>query len=215
MVNYFGIQRKNNIGKYEFLRSDFLLNFDDIYKKNNLTDAISTIDNLIVVNNLNNISINVMDDKLKQIYMNINYDTLVEDSIKFSVIRNPYDRIVSLWKHNNTITNSVDKNVSFKDFVKFIINGNYITNSFFRYHSDPYTNHIVKDNVNILDFTIRYENLIDDINDFNDYIGIDHFIYPHLRKSDRSDYQKYYDNDLIKDVYKYYKKDIEFFNYEF
>lgn len=218
MVNYYGICRKNNIGKYKFLRSDFLLSHDDIYKKNGLIIAINNINKSIVNNKLNNslpYCNNIKDDELKKIYLNINYNTIVDDSIKFSIIRNPYDRIVSLWKHNNTIINSVNKNINFKDFVKSVINGDYIKNSFFKFHSDPYTNHIVENNKNLLDFTIRYENLIDDINKFNDYIGIEYFKYPYLRKSNRKHYHEYYDNDLINDVYKYYKKDIEFFNYDF
>ena len=131
-------------------------------------------------------------------YKNI-YGDKIEKYFKFTIVRNPYDRILSfyLWSKgkNNQVFNR-------NEFIKFIKNNNslqhkYIDNTF---HIIYYEN-LIKDLKNI--------ECLKDIVDFN--------YYPKLNASSNSlrNYNEIFDKELKDLVFYKYKKDFELFGYEY
>lgn len=123
----------------------------------------------------------------------------------FSVVRNPYDLVVSHYSYR-TQTNRLKK-MSFNDFV--------LTKHFSRV---PTQSTYLKYNDKIYcDTILRYENLINDVNKFikKNNINLDISNFPHSKKSKRKDYSEYFRNKEVLDIVnEYYKEDFENFNYK-
>lgn len=67
----------------------------------------------------------------------------------------------------------------------------------------------------MVDKIIRYENLEKEFHLIAQHLGIQHTRLPHVNKSKRKPYAKYYSERSKQMVYDLYKKDIEAFNYTF
>ena len=131
----------------------------------------------------------------------------------FTIIRNPFDRVVSLFcyiKTENTFYHKKNPyyeyfaNCDFEAFIKRLNHGR-------TYHlTRPQSDYIYDDKNNLLvDHVLRYETLQKDFNKFWD------IKLPHLNKSDRhKDWRKYYNKNTIKPVYEFYKRDFKNFNYD-
>jgi len=135
----------------------------------------------------------------------------------FSVVRNPWDRMVSLYFFGKQKNKSWCK--KFKDFNKWI---QYITQQnakWKRYWNqfDWLKDH--NDNINI-DFIIRFENIDKDWLKLCKKIKCKPQQLPHInktkkRKRKRKDYRFYYNDKSIELIGEKYKKDIEIFDYTF
>lgn len=162
-------------------------------------------------------------DKHETITESITLHQINNNYFKFAFVRNPWDRMVSLWaycKKRNI------KPVADTDFKECIVNleglfckvpQRYYSNSqrkinllYPQYHfiSDWYGN-------NILDFIGRFENLQEDFNTICDKIGISQQQLPYKNKSKHKHYTEYYDDETKQIVAEKYAKDIEYFGYEF
>jgi len=122
---------------------------------------------------------------------------------KFSTIRNPWDRVVSIWK--NRIEDPINwPNISFKDWLKSTYEDCIPT-----LFTGPQLN-FINNTVHL----IRFENFVSDwkqtCRDLNAELQLGHF-----NKSNRNNYQSYYEDNMIELVEKIHKQDIEFFNYKF
>jgi hypothetical protein len=124
--------------------------------------------------------------------------------IKFCVIRNPYDKMVSLyyWKNKDK-----EKKISFKEFA--------IKNN---------CNNLNLHSINgksVCDYYIRYENLEEDIIKLCKKLGIKDYDINNLPthksniRKDKSHYRKFYDEETRKIVYENHKKEFELFGYTF
>ena len=121
--------------------------------------------------------------------------------LKFCVVRNPYDKMVSWYYDRRTDLNFKQfvKSTDVNDFNLFSIDGN-----------------------NVCDYIIRYENLEDDIIKLCNKLGIKNYNInnlpkhkSHLRK-DKSHYSKFYEDEETKNiVYNKHKKEFELFGYKF
>lgn len=144
--------------------------------------------------------------------------TLSEDQIKnyfkFTIVRNPYDRIVSLflWLRRQK-SQIITKKIKFKEFVKNVSNGKYTEHNGIRYI--PMIDWIINDSGDVcVDFIGRFENLDKDFPIICEKIGVDIPDLEHcFRSRKRSEYWKYYDNETKSIVEELYKKDFDFFNY--
>ena len=128
-----------------------------------------------------------------------------QDYFKFTFVRNPWDRVVSLW--NQPAFRSINR-LSGKS-LKFFLE-KYEPKS----HEHGTTCHDYL-NYGQMDFVGRFETRLQDLKYiFQNYdLIIDPGI--HLKKTDHGPYQIYYDNQTRDLVSKKYRKDIEKFSYQF
>jgi len=128
---------------------------------------------------------------------------LYNDYYKICNIRNPYDVMVSLyhWRLRDT------SNINESDFLNFCqLNKNdWVINNNKIFWGEP------------CDFYIRYEQLNDDIIKLSDElklnIGVTNL--EHYKKSDRGEYQLYYNEESKKIVSEIFENELKKFNYIF
>jgi len=118
---------------------------------------------------------------------------------KFGTIRNPWDRLVSWWKWENS-------GRSFSDFIRFPS----IFNS-----RDILQDHFSINNKVIINSYIRFENIQEDFNNVCNKIGIPNKELLHMNKSKHKHYRKYYNDELRDIVALRYKIEIKQFNYKY
>lgn len=127
--------------------------------------------------------------------------------LKFAVIRNPWDRMVSRYFYSKKVNNKF-KNYEFEEFLNHDLKTNIDIINQYEYCTDQENNFC-------LDEIIKFENLNEDFNKISSKIFNKKDMLSHFNKSDHKQYREYY-NDKMKDkIYNFCKKDIEFFEYEF
>ena len=129
------------------------------------------------------------------------------DYLKFAVIRNPWDRMVSRYFYSKKISNKF-KDYTFNEFVDYDIKNNSNVLRQYDFCTDNKKNFC-------LDKVIKFENLNQDFNDICDVIYKKKNMLNHFNKSDHKSYQEYYDLNTKNKIYNCCKKDIDFFEYEF
>ena len=146
-------------------------------------------------------------------------DKDISNYYKFSFVRNPWDRFVSLYFYCMTGSTMMQKNknakpvLDFKSFCEIVGSGFYIGNSYvWNTHYQPQTNFI---DLPDIDFVGRFENIQHDFDIVCDKIGFKQKQLPHTNKSKHKHYTKYYDDETREIVAEKYAKDIEAFGYEF
>jgi len=169
------------------------------------------------------------------------YDVInenVKDYYKISVSRNPYARVVSLWKYwkrkleaegvlvgdfHDFVTNVQYYRDKIKEVIKSVsmsrIYGN-TKNEYQQVHfvscfegiSVATDSHLTGDDI---DYWIKFENLQEDFNVVCDKIKIPQQQLPHKNKTKHKHYTEYYDDETRQIVAEKYAKDIEYFGYKF
>lgn len=136
----------------------------------------------------------------------------------FTVIRNPYDKVVSQYEHRFRLNhdNIRTKNISFDEWIKFTYKEKRpefrkAGPNFFSTQKEWLLN---KNGKIDIDYIVRFENLIEDYRVIQDIIGIKEKL-PHLNKTERKPYKKYYSKESKKIVEDYFKDDFEEFNYKY
>ena len=136
----------------------------------------------------------------------------------FTFIRNPFSRIVSLYyecisaeMHQNNL--GITKNTSFEDFLNLLIKNQY-------WFTIPMIDYIGEKNLNYIDDIFRFEDFDNGIYKLRKKltISIKHHNHNNIvaSKNKFSDYRQYYfDKENIEKVYFLYKKDLDYFNYNF
>jgi chondroitin 4-sulfotransferase 11 len=135
----------------------------------------------------------------------------------FTVVRNPFDRLVSEFKYVQKTENSnwTDyKNLNFDSFVDEVLNlDSNMACDIFDNHLMPQYDYI-KGGEDIIKI-FKYENL----SEFVDWLFLktnDLMILSHERNSEKMHYSFYYKyKKTIDMVAEFYKKDLEYFNYSF
>ncbi len=129
-------------------------------------------------------------------------DNNLQDYFIFSVVRNPWDRLVSAAAYFK---------IPIKDFLNNI--DHYWQDPEIKKHSFPlhyYTHH---QGHQFADFICRFETLQADINLVFDRIGIERTILPHVKKTEHHHYSTYYSSETRSMVEKLYAEDIKFYGY--
>jgi len=126
---------------------------------------------------------------------------------KFTIIRNPYDRLVSAWLWRCNVVK--DHDCSLKEFISKIPDG---WGSIPRLTLD----HLSFDaSVKRLDFIARFETLQDDVRTICNRVGFDASEFPHTNKTMCQPYWEYYDDEALALATQRFGDEIEYFGYKF
>ena len=126
-------------------------------------------------------------------------EKIFNEYLKFCVIRNPYDKMVSLYYFNS-------EKISFKEFVK-------------KYSCYNLNIHSINGK-SVCDYFIRYEYLEEDIKTLCKKLKIDSYDLSLLpkhkstKRKNKKHWSKYYDEETKKIVYNKHKSEFELFNYD-
>jgi chondroitin 4-sulfotransferase 11 len=141
-----------------------------------------------------------------------------DDYFKFAFVRNPWDRIVSLYhyflqdseKQCSALGKEIAKLGGFREFCL------QIDNLELDAHFDPQISYLINyEGKFLLDYLGRYESLDKDFDFVCKKIGLPTVKLPHLRKSNHDTYHNHYDDEIAKIIATKYKSDIDAFKYSF
>lgn len=133
-----------------------------------------------------------------------------DDFYSFSVVRNPYDRMVSLFCDFKYQRNAISL-PDFPSFIKLGLKKNWLPNV----HFHPQANFISDVNGVVVKDVFRFESGMQSVcAALSEKTGIKKIAVGHARKSDRTAWQDYYKtNEEIEIVNEIYQKDFEVFEY--
>jgi len=142
---------------------------------------------------------------------------LFDSYFKFVFVRNPWDRLASVYHHRLSFLSSHPKYKKVRGYLNL--------NSFDEFikachpKKGPLRSqscYILKHGGNIgVDFIGRLENYEEDWQKVCEKLNVGNILLPHLNKSLHKKYWKYYNEDLIKIVGEKFEIDIKLFNYKF
>jgi len=157
-----------------------------------------------------------------------------EDYYKFCFVRNPWDRLVSWYfgilklKSNNNLqkyikscSNNFSEFLNCRGIIKETIYNKKIESfntkiPYFKSISYNQLDYVSDDSGNILvNFIGRFENLNNDWNTILSNLSINKIKLFFENKGYHKNYKEYYQKDDINKVYEMYKKDIDYFGYEY
>jgi len=129
-------------------------------------------------------------------------DKDLEDYFIFSVVRNPWDRLVSVAAYFK---------IPIKEFISNI--DHYWQDPEIKKHSFPLHYYTHYQGKLFADFICRFETLQADMNLVFDRIGIERIILPHAKKTDHHHYSAYYNDETRTMVEELYAEDIKLCGY--
>lgn len=139
-------------------------------------------------------------------------EDILKNFTKFSIVRNPYDRLVSEYYFREK---SVKLHKNFEDFAKNVLKLNRFTrNWLYDGHLETQSSYLINEenNFNSIDKIFKFEKLNECAAFLTGVTGDKNM--PHLRKtSNRKPYEEYYTQELKEIVYNFYKEDFINFNY--
>jgi len=141
-----------------------------------------------------------------------------DKAYKFAVVRNPWDKVVSQYKHNikNNVTNMAKKEISFKDWIACTYGKNKVEYYYYRPQMFLPQAEWLKDFEGKIDLDkiIRFENLTDEMNLVFKTLGI-HQELPHVNKTSKTNYRDFYDDTTQKIIADWFHEDIKVFGYTY
>lgn len=165
------------------------------------------------------VSYNFLKENMKP---TINFD----DYFKFTIVRNPWDRLVSVFhflnikKDSSNLVAPVTRRKLYNRYIKKykgnfkqFVKGVPITEII---HTRPQYDFICNnDGIVELNFICKMETLQNDLDNVCCKIGIPNQQLPYKNKSKHKHYTEYYDEETKQIVAEKYAKDIEYFDYKF
>jgi hypothetical protein len=137
----------------------------------------------------------------------------------FTIVRNPWDRIVSLYFYRLR-ANLLRADMTFREYVLKLKSSTIEKNKAFKYHGHYFGNsdYILDENDNIIvNFIAKYENRDEDIKYIGEKIGFPELGKLTLQKAspNKMHYSEYYDGETKEIIRSIYSKDIDLFGYKF
>ena len=138
----------------------------------------------------------------------------------FTLVRNPWDRMVSLYNYRRKI-GRIPIDMNFRDYIFCLKNSEWGSEGgLFTFHGSYYgcSDYVLDENNEIIvDFIGRYENRKNDIARIAAKIGCDSIGKLTIQKATplKKHYSDYYDKETRDIIKTLYEKDIYLFNYEF
>lgn len=162
-------------------------------------------------NNITRIDHHPYEDNYVNNYYNCN-------NCYFTVVRNPYDRLVSAYfylknggMHNKWDTEYQTQLQKYNSFDDFIDNLEYLQNIV---HIKPQHLFIPHNNKNNLNYICKFENIQNDFDQMLKNMNVQSEILGHLNKTHHKHYSEYYKNPNVqKKVYNIYQQDFIMFGY--
>lgn len=144
---------------------------------------------------------------------------LYQSYFKFCFVRNPFDRLVSLYHYTKQKEVIIYKKNKLKlpKFSKQIIDAGSFENWIKAGNLGSTQTKFLSDNKGefLVDFVGRSENLQADFSYICGVLGIQNTILPQVNVSKHDDFKKYYNEDTKEIVSNWFKKDLELFDYNF
>lgn len=138
-----------------------------------------------------------------------------ESSFKFCFVRNPWDRLVSLFFYRKLDKEYENFRQFCLDFKDQEIEPIGLYNSRLNSQFNEQLSWIIDEKGRLLvDFIGRFERLEEDFSKICRILGVRNKL-PHRNRSDHSGYRDYYDEETAGIIRQRYKRDIEFFGYDF
>lgn len=128
---------------------------------------------------------------------------------KFSIIRNPWDRVVSMWatgRWNQKTQNLAFEPPTIKDFILALV-----PHRNEHYRSLHYHSILDQD----LDFILRFENLQVDFSSMLTSLNLPDIRLPHVESRVRDDYRSYFDMESASLIAQLFQLDIQTYGYAF
>jgi hypothetical protein len=163
-----------------------------------------------------------------------------DDYFKFAFVRNPWDRLVSwytmidearrgvangtaepmtrrLIKKNNLFKYVLRCGPTFDEFVKNCTEKQWMGNGYYSFTFNQLRYLTDKNGEVLVDFIGRFENFAQDISHVFDMLGLEasELAIPHENRSAHSHYSEMYTPETREIVRKRFRRDVEFFGYEF
>lgn len=132
---------------------------------------------------------------------------LYKKLFKFTIVRNPWDRMISFYFSPHRGQIKWDRN----KFIKFVKE----TPSVNSFLSLGFLNNFGSRPFNNIDFFLRFENLDQDFQKLCDELGIKRTKIPHSNISDHKHYSYYYDKKLVELVSNRFSSEIKYFGYNY
>ena len=130
---------------------------------------------------------------------------------KFTTVRNPFQVAVSAYRHNHQ---ALDERSALFEWKRKCFE-TYLPKHPYEENWDIYT----VDDIPICNYYIRYESLIENTNHVLNHLRLPPIVknrFPFLRSKGQSkNYRSYYEENRMAIYREYFKKELEFFNYEF
>lgn len=161
---------------------------------------------------------------ISEIFSNEDEDLLL-DYQSFCVVRNPFDRFYSAWKHNHPHpgpTSIVDYRNAFNEFVNNIVKPGKVSSNISHEHYWPQYKFVTLNKRVVVDNVLKFENLQEDWikfqNNWNSLSLTSYSMNLRLPKENSSQIQtpwnEVYNHESIEIIRNLYRLDFEIFNYE-
>ncbi len=143
---------------------------------------------------------------------------LWKTKFSFAIVRNPWDKVVSHY-HFRVMTNQtnlVNNDVDFGTWVRLAYgeqDSSYFDNAKMFL---PQLNWLTDaDGKMLVNYVGRFESLEEEFKIICQKINKEGCTLPHIKKSNRKDYRQYYSDDTARIIGEHFRKDIDYFGYEF
>ena len=140
------------------------------------------------------------------------YERYFDNYFKFSVVRNPWDRLVSGYFYHRALGYGSHKDRYGKSFKEFVQKIETFPQRHFLVGQYNYIN--IK-GVDVLDYLIKFESLEEGFCEVSKKLNFKIKTLYDVRKTEHKHYTEYYNDETKQIVAEKYAKDIEYFGYEF